>query len=332
MAKTKDLCIVGWPRVVCQPGCWHDTLNNIMKELSKSAELSKMYMNHCIHVSVVSTLDESGFESHHIMHITSHKSEESLKSYGSRCLDSKRKAMFNTLSNKMLRWSSHQEEKSSQESSKQDEDTMLSIQYSPIHEGWFDRGMWGDTAATIPGLQAGHYLINPELKGFKPHFSRLTATVSKPPGTSNTILSTINKADVQDMGMDFLKELENNDLDQEKLMALVDQIEKENVQYIEEKQPATADLYTSPCSCTQLGTGEGTNSSTCWTTTGNQCQQLPTEEHNPPITCSNLHLSPFNSYNQLQHLQPVKISWLWTVKQAKQNCNFARRNWENWTN
>ncbi len=53
---------------------------------------------------------------------------------------------------------------------------------------------------------------------------------------------TINKSDVEETGIDFLKELENDDLDQDKLIALVDKIEKENAQYIDVQQPATADV------------------------------------------------------------------------------------------
>lgn len=95
-------------------GC--DPLNNMMKELSENAHLSQMYTNHCIHVSVVSTLDEEGYEARHIMHVTSHKSEESLKSYGAKCPEKKRKQMFDTLANKVLRCTG----------------TMLDIQYSPV--------------------------------------------------------------------------------------------------------------------------------------------------------------------------------------------------------
>ncbi len=201
-----------------------------MKELSKNAELSKMYTNHCIHASVVSTLDENGFESCHIMHVTSHKSEESLKSYGTWCPEKKRKAMFQSLSNTMPRMTEETGENS-----------MLNIQYSPVKEGWFDHGMRGDTAATIPGLSTGHYPINWVLKGFKPCFFTPTksATISKPPN-----LSTISKSDMEDTGIDFLSELENDDFDQKKLVALVEQIEKENAQAeaADENQPIPGDL------------------------------------------------------------------------------------------
>ncbi len=123
-----------------------------------------MDTDHCIKASVVSTLDESGFESYHIMYVTLHKSEESLKSYGSRCPDSKRKVMFNRLSNKILRMNCDTQENLCPE----EENTMMNIKYSPVKEGSFDCGMRGDTSASIPGLTAGMYPINPALKGFKP--------------------------------------------------------------------------------------------------------------------------------------------------------------------
>ena len=100
---------------------------------------------------------------------------------------------------------------------------MLSVKYSPIKEGWFDCGMRGDTAATIPGLTAGLYPVNPELKGFKPKYFQkktLTATASKPanapPSVQRKILNTINEGQVEDTWIDFLCEMENDEFDAKK--------------------------------------------------------------------------------------------------------------------
>ena len=76
-------------------GC--DSLNNAMKNLSQKAKLSQIYTNHCIRATVVTNLDEEGFEARHIMVISSHKSENSIKSYSSKCPENKKKQMFDAL-------------------------------------------------------------------------------------------------------------------------------------------------------------------------------------------------------------------------------------------
>ena len=54
-------------------GC--DPLNNAMKTLSKNSALSQGYKNHSICATVVMNLDKKGFEAHHIIATTGHKSE-----------------------------------------------------------------------------------------------------------------------------------------------------------------------------------------------------------------------------------------------------------------
>ena len=68
-----------------------------MKTLSERAKLSRMYTNHCIQASVVTKLDTEGFEARHIMAVSSHKSEQSIKSYAAKCPENKRKEMFDAL-------------------------------------------------------------------------------------------------------------------------------------------------------------------------------------------------------------------------------------------
>ena len=80
-----------------------DTLNQVMRNLSKNANLQKIYTNHCIRASVVTNLNEEGFEGRHIVHITSHKSENSMKGYGRKLPAKKQREMFDTLSRKVPR-------------------------------------------------------------------------------------------------------------------------------------------------------------------------------------------------------------------------------------
>ena len=75
-----------------------DPLNETMKNLSTNAKFSHIYTNHCIHASVVISLDSKGFEAFHIMATTRHKCERSIKSYVSRCPEKKKKRSFRCFS------------------------------------------------------------------------------------------------------------------------------------------------------------------------------------------------------------------------------------------
>ena len=62
-------------------GPWFDaqvvgvkTLESKMKNISKQADLTELYTNHCIRATSISMLDEIGMEAHHIMTVSDHKS------------------------------------------------------------------------------------------------------------------------------------------------------------------------------------------------------------------------------------------------------------------
>lgn len=57
------------------------TLGEKMKCISKEAELSKIYTNHSIRATAVTILDKCGYEARHIMAVSGHKSESSIRSY-----------------------------------------------------------------------------------------------------------------------------------------------------------------------------------------------------------------------------------------------------------
>ena len=69
-----------------------------MKSISIDAELSLLYTNHCIRATSVTILDERGFEARHIMSLSGHRSESSIRSYSRTGAGIKRK-MSNQLSN-----------------------------------------------------------------------------------------------------------------------------------------------------------------------------------------------------------------------------------------
>ena len=81
---------------------WYDnillgerTLGEKMKNISREAKLSKGYTNHSIRETVVTILDKSGFEARHIMAVSGHKNEASIRSYSE--TDIRTKKMSETL-------------------------------------------------------------------------------------------------------------------------------------------------------------------------------------------------------------------------------------------
>ncbi len=76
----------------------HDPLNNFMKNISVQAKLSQIYTNYCLHTTIGTELDQAGYASCHIMTVTGHKSENSVKKYATKTLNSKKREMFETLS------------------------------------------------------------------------------------------------------------------------------------------------------------------------------------------------------------------------------------------
>ena len=82
---------------------WYDnmvvgerTLREMMKQISNQAKLSMDYTNHPIRATAVTILDKSGFEAHHIMSVSGHRSESFIRSY-SKMDESTKKRMSETL-------------------------------------------------------------------------------------------------------------------------------------------------------------------------------------------------------------------------------------------
>ena len=68
------------------------TLGEKVKKLSIEAKLSWVYMNYSIRTTTITILDESGYEAQHIMAVSSHRNESSIRSYSSQTsLTTKRK-------------------------------------------------------------------------------------------------------------------------------------------------------------------------------------------------------------------------------------------------
>ena len=58
-----------------------NTLGKKMRVISQQAEWSTTYTNHSIRATTITILDRSGFETRHIMSVSGHRNESSIKSY-----------------------------------------------------------------------------------------------------------------------------------------------------------------------------------------------------------------------------------------------------------
>ena len=77
-----------------------DTLECFMQlSIAKSVKIDGYYMNHSIRSTIITHLDNAGFEARHIMQLSSDKSESTIKEYSVKCPITKRKEMFDSLSN-----------------------------------------------------------------------------------------------------------------------------------------------------------------------------------------------------------------------------------------
>ena len=73
-------------------------LSSFMMDISKIAQLSCVYRNHSIRTTCITALDIAGISGHHIMKVSGHKSETSLKSYSHYVSDTKKREISETLS------------------------------------------------------------------------------------------------------------------------------------------------------------------------------------------------------------------------------------------
>ncbi|XP_077864197.1 uncharacterized protein LOC144349510 [Saccoglossus kowalevskii] len=58
-----------------------NTLSEMMALISKRASLSQRYTNHCIHATSITIHSEAGFNNRHIMSVSRHRNEGSIRSY-----------------------------------------------------------------------------------------------------------------------------------------------------------------------------------------------------------------------------------------------------------
>ena len=77
------------------------TLGNLMATLSSKYQLSQRYTNHCIRVTSMQALDDANIEGRHIVRISGHKNEHSIKSYARTLSSSRKRNISSILSEKI---------------------------------------------------------------------------------------------------------------------------------------------------------------------------------------------------------------------------------------
>ena len=81
----------------CNAPLGKNTLGDLMKSISREANLSQIYTNHSIRATAVTVLDHSNVEARHIMRVSGHKSESSIRSYARRLSENKQREISTTL-------------------------------------------------------------------------------------------------------------------------------------------------------------------------------------------------------------------------------------------
>lgn len=107
-SKLSKKCAYFFQRVSSFPkeDCWYDSiptghniLGSMMVNISKECLLSKLYTNHSLRATTVHVLDCARFPDRHIMSVTGHKAESSLKTYTGFTDTKTKQKMSATLSN-----------------------------------------------------------------------------------------------------------------------------------------------------------------------------------------------------------------------------------------
>ena len=90
---------------VPQSGPWYkkssvgkNTLGAMMSSISKKAELSRIYTNHCVRATCIGILDKAGFADRDICQVSGHNNESSLSSYTGRVCNNTKMAMSDSIS------------------------------------------------------------------------------------------------------------------------------------------------------------------------------------------------------------------------------------------
>ena len=93
----KDLNVNDAVWYTCQP-LTKRTYNGFMTDLCKQAKYSNIYTAHCYRATAIQAMSDAGHELHHIMFMTGHKNEASIRNYNRHCSVQQKKSLSATLS------------------------------------------------------------------------------------------------------------------------------------------------------------------------------------------------------------------------------------------
>jgi integrase len=86
----------------CKAPVGKNTLNTFMARMSKTAGLSYTYTNHCIRATCITILDDAGIEARHIMRVSGHRNESSIRSYSTRLSEDRKRSISATISKRLI--------------------------------------------------------------------------------------------------------------------------------------------------------------------------------------------------------------------------------------
>lgn len=75
----------------------HYNFTRFMSDICKQAGISTTYTAHCLRATAIQGMNDAGFEIRHIMHMSGHKNEASVRSYNRDCSTAQKKALSETL-------------------------------------------------------------------------------------------------------------------------------------------------------------------------------------------------------------------------------------------
>jgi len=72
--------------------------SRFMSDISKNSKCSKSYTAHCLRATAIQGMSDAGFQLRHIMYMSGHKNESSVRSYNRSCSSNQKEALSDTLS------------------------------------------------------------------------------------------------------------------------------------------------------------------------------------------------------------------------------------------
>lgn len=86
----------------CKTPIGKNTLSTMMAKISKLSKLSTVYTNHSIRATAITEMDAAGIDTRHIMRVSGHKSDSSIKHYVERLTENKKREISDCLGEKLM--------------------------------------------------------------------------------------------------------------------------------------------------------------------------------------------------------------------------------------